>query len=299
MKTYFLVNPIAGRGRGRKMIEPISEMIKGYPEQFELYVTECRGDATKFAQSIRNTKSVLLCFGGDGTLNEIINGLGAYSEVILSIFPIGSGNDFARSVNQKLSISEIVRKVSDPKFENIDIGQVKFKINGNLTIHYFLNSCGIGFDALSAYYSNQKSILRGLPLYLKAVFNSLVKYQPFFFEAYIDANPKISGLKMMISIGNGKTSGGGFYLTPKAQIADGLLDIAIAEHLNLLKILVLLPRAINGDYINTQYVKYLKFKKASFCIEPGNYIHTDGEVLSKSVKEFEIEIIKSSLKILR
>ena len=299
MKTYFLVNPIAGRGRGRKYIKLISEILKSRSEHDELFVTSRKGEAKEFAASIRNTECVLLCIGGDGTLNEIINGLGVHSDVILSVLPIGSGNDFARSINQKKSIYELVTELSKPDFIKIDIGQIYFQHEDKSIIHLFLNSCGIGFDALSAYFSNQKSMLKGLPLYLKAVIKSLLKYKSFLFEGSFDSFTSITGQKMMLSIGNGQTSGGGFYLTPKAQINDGLLDIAIAEHLNFLKILFLLPKAITGKYIHTKHVEYLKFEKANVKIEPGNYIHSDGEVLSTSVKEVEIEIIKSSLKVLR
>lgn len=301
MKTIFLINPVAGRGRGKKYIDIINSNLNGkLRDGYNIFITQKRGDAKDFANKVKNEEIVLACIGGDGTLNEIINGLGAFSNVVLSVLPIGSGNDFSRSINGTSNLDVFFSKINEAIFKFIDIGKINLISKEGTSInHLFLNSCGIGFDALSAYYSNQKSRLKGLPLYLKAVTKSLRSYFPSEISIVIDKKIEIKGEKIMISIGNGKTSGGGFFLTPQAEIDDGKLDIAIAEHVSLIKILSLLPKAINGKYINSIHVKYQKLEDAVFQIQPGNYLHTDGEVISTNADNLEVSILKSALKVLR
>ena len=297
MNIYFIINPIAGKNQSiRKISLLIDRLNTEYPDAF-IHFTESKGEGRKIAESLKGDVVKLIICGGDGTINEIVNGLGPYSSPIIDIFPIGSGNDLSRELNINNNIEELIKRIQDDEYRIIDLGEIVLTDDENRSVkQIFCSSCGIGFDALAAHFSNKNTKLKGLLLYLSSAFSALRNYSNSRLSGHIDGQ-SIRFNSMMVSIGNGKTSGGGFKLLPFAQVDDGKLDLSIINYLNRLKILFYLPIAIFGKHTKMKIVNYSKFESCSIQLDPGNYIHTDGEVISMNGIKVEIRVLKNALKI--
>ncbi|MHC1737213.1 MAG: diacylglycerol kinase family protein [Ignavibacteriaceae bacterium] len=296
MKTYLIINPVAGKNRSTHLISRLVDRINTDFPEIQVLFTEKRGDARQFGFDLRNEKVKIVICGGDGTINEVINGLGAHSAPIIDIFPIGSGNDMARELHVTSDFDQFFSNLSLKTYKLIDLGQIIISDNNHKDeISFFAGSCGIGFDALAAHYSNLNKKLKGLTLYLVSVFKALRNY-PVSRTVVKWEEKEYSNDSIMISIGNGKTSGGGFKLLPHASIDNGELDISIISYLNRLKILYYLPIAIFGKHTHFQIVKYFKFKECEISLNPGNYLHIDGEVISTDLKNIKIKVLPGALK---
>ena len=293
MKTYFIINPIAGKGKNKQSIEKIVKLIPKYFDEHEIYFTKFQGDAKNFVSRLKEIECRIICCGGDGTINEVVNGIGAYSSVVLGVIPTGSGNDFAREIGYNFNIDVLLKSFSKSNYKIIDLGHLRITDNNIL----FAGSCGIGFDALSAYYSSRTKYLRGILLYLISVFKAISTYKSFKAEIHLNESILKKEL-MMISIGNGKTSGGGFKLLPNAKINDGLIDFCLINSLNPLQLLFYLPLAIWGKHIHIKHSEYFKQSNCKIKLYPGTYIHADGEVISTNIEEIEVTVIKNGLKVL-
>lgn len=299
-KYLFVVNPKAGKGRGEKILPQLKEILSAKNIDVEIFVTTKKGDARDIAHHSREKDIVLVSVGGDGTVNEVINGLEDKSNLILSVLPIGSGNDFARSLNligEWAKVLEII--ISKENYVIIDVGKVKIWDKGSdaPVSSYFINSCGIGFDAYVAFFGNQNKVLRGLPLYLYSVLKALKLYRASHITGNFD-NVKIDGKKLLIAIGNGQTAGGGFKLTPNAIMDDSLLDACIADNLSKKQILTVLPKAINGSHINLDVIQYEKFVEANLYLAEPNYVHVDGEIISSNAEKINVVINGRKVKVL-
>lgn len=295
MQTYLIINPVAGKNQSTQIISRLLDRLNIEHPQVKVIFTEKRGDARRLGFEFKNDNAKIIICGGDGTINEVINGLGAYCAPIIDIFPIGSGNDFARELSVTQDFDSFFSNLDVNSYKNIDLGQIVISDNQKNDIFLFSSSCGIGFDALAAYYSNLNQKLKGITLYLVSVFKALKKYPVSRINLHCEGE-EYSQDSIMISIGNGKTSGGGFKLLPHASINDGKLDISIIAYLNRLKILYYLPIAIFGKHTHFKIVKYFKFKECEITLNPGNYLHIDGEIISTDLKNIKVSILPGALK---
>ncbi|MDP2302961.1 MAG: diacylglycerol kinase family lipid kinase [Ignavibacteria bacterium] len=301
VKYIFIVNPIAGKGRGKKIAPELKSILDNSTYNYELFFTSKKNDAMNFVSGLPKSENYfVIAVGGDGTVNEIVNGFGENSKNTLGVLPIGSGNDFARSINLlgdwKLILNSILKSNLT---KTIDLGLINFTESNNTVYHqrYFACNCGIGFDAQVAYIANQNSILRGLPLYLLSVFKTMRIFKSADFSGSFD-NFEFDGKKLLIAIGNGVTSGGGFKLNPNANNSDGLLDFCIAKDMSNIDILKVLPKAIGGNHLTSRLIEYGTFSKSEFSVSDPVYIHIDGEVVSRFANQIKIEIIPKSLKVI-
>ncbi|RJP66413.1 MAG: diacylglycerol kinase family lipid kinase [Ignavibacteriales bacterium] len=296
MKKIIIINPIAGRGRCEKIIPKIKETIKKQVHDFDILLTERKNHAKEFVASLKDELKVIYSVGGDGTINEIVNGIKNFENTILGILPFGSGNDFAKSLGIKHDLTTLDKV---PETKKIDIGKVSYKISSSEALNetFFVNSLGIGFDALIAHLIAKNKTLKGLPLYLSAVFKGITKFNSFEAEAKFD-DDIYRGKRLLIAIGNGKTSGGGFKLNPFAELFDGKLDACLVEDLSHLNILRKLPKAILGTHANLKEVSIKTFKDSVIELKQSTWMHSDGEVVSDSVNYVKTSILNKQLEVI-
>jgi len=296
MKKIIIINPIAGRGRCLKIIPKIKELIKKRDHEFEILLTERKNHAKEFVSTLKDEKRIIYSVGGDGTVNEIVNGIRNFENTILGVLPFGSGNDFAKSLGISHSINTLCK---DHETKKIDIGQVFYQTDSSDKLHetFFVNSLGIGFDALIAHLIAKNNMLKGLPLYLSAVFKGITKFMSFDVTARFD-NEDYSGKKLLIAVGNGKTSGGGFKLNPFADLYDGKLDVCIIQDLSRLKILRKLPKAIFGTHTRLKEVKIKTFSESELNLKQSTWMHSDGEVISNSINFVRTKIHPKKLEVI-
>jgi YegS/Rv2252/BmrU family lipid kinase len=298
MNYLFIANPIAGKGKTKKLLKSIKDYLNKHKVNYEFIETTGPNCVNVILQEKRQFFDRIIVIGGDGTIHELINSEEIFNKT-LGVLPTGSGNDFALTLGLKKNLRRNLEIILDEKNLDIDIGYAELtEFSGKKSSFLFANSLGIGFDAEVAAYAKNINFIRGLILYLLSVFAILVKYK--YRTLTIETNSfKISEPLFMISIGNGQTAGGGFKLTPLANPADGLFDICVVKKISRLKVLRILPLAIFGKHIFNKSVIYTKAKEIFISSDKPIYVHADGEIRSSEMKSIKIVLLNKQAKFLR
>ncbi len=217
--------------------------------------------------------------GGDGTLHYFINQYST-TELPLSIFRAGSGNDFHWMMYGDMTLEQQVEKVLNDKLQWVDAGMC----NGRL----FINGVGIGFDGAIVKDLLGKKKLAGKASYLLSILKNIIGFHEQVYDITAD-NEHIRQDCFMISVANGKRYGGGFSVTPKASVSDGKLDVNIVGKVPPLKRIRLLPVIEKGEHLSLPIVHYRQAGK--IIIETASAVpaHLDGEYITD--KRFEIECL--------
>lgn len=283
LRAKIIVNPKAGRGKAEKAIPVIRRLFEASQVEFDIYFTQGPGDAIDEAKrAAKDGYDAVISAGGDGTANEVVNGIAGH-DVVLGVIPCGSGNDLAASMKIPMNIEEACEIILRGNTGKRDLGLVIDR--------YFSNSVGIGLDAAVAKTATQDLRhlpVRGVPLYILALFRTLGKYKSF--EAYItiDDNEVINTHPLLIAVGIGKTYGGGIPIVPDAVPDDGLYDVCIIDAIGILGILSKLPKALRGTHVNDPQARFLRGKSVRIQLSDKTPLHMDGEVFEADSMEFSI-----------
>lgn len=306
MKHLFIVNPAAGKGRGiDKLILEIDDVSRKQGVDTEVYVTTCVGDAEYYTRTCCSKNDwggalrIYAC-GGDGTLNEVLNGMTGFPNVEAACVPIGSGNDFIRNMGGgdpldiEAQIKGTSRLVDLLRYTEIEEGKPK--------IRYCINMFNIGFDSDVAFRVGELKripFLTGSMAYIFGTFVSLAQKESVKLKIIFDNGTVREGRILQIDIGNGSYYGGGIKAVPKADINDGLMDVSIVKDVSLLRFLRLFPKYKKGTHLTVKniedIVNYTQCK--SISIEPASNkmrICTDGEI--SETGPIQIEIIPSAIR---
>lgn len=282
MKHLFIINPVAGRGESLRYKDEIIEIFKDKQEEFFIEITQSSGHATEIAREYSN-KDVfrIYAIGGDGTINEVLNGM-VGSKSSLAVIPCGTGNDFSRTLIGKDSSKNILKRTIEGYEKDIDIARVNNK--------YFINISSVGLDSQVVYNARLFKKKPLIPNGLSYIFSLF--YTPFTFRS-IDMKITIDDISfhqksLLIAVSNGKCYGGGVYITPEANIEDGLLDICLIRKTALLKLLKFLPKAIKGKHGSAEEVSFFKGKKVTVESKESFILNVDGELEKTYKSEFEI-----------
>jgi len=298
LRTHIVLNPYAGRWKGAKLYRKILQYAKAirYLERFQL--TTSPGEAIQIAKE--TLAELVVAAGGDGTVNEIVNGiLQSGSEKILGVIPIGSGNDFAKMLNLKpFKIKMAIESLRRRNTVVSDVGLIEFlRRDGTLGTRFFINGVGIGFDATVANESRKIKHLRGIPLYMLALFRTLAKYETPEMDVKVDGK-NISGKIFLIAIGNGISAGGGFLLTPDAKINDGIFDVCLVRDISILRILQVLPTVLKGKHTKYPEVTMMKAKEIEINSNSDLVLHADGEILGTDLRWIKVSIVPSAVEVI-
>ena len=299
MKQFtFIVNPAAGKGAGTRVFSSLLGELERRAASYEIVETTGPGHATEAARTA--STSVVVSVGGDGTINEIANGITG-STKSLGIIPAGSGNDFIKSIGVPRRPLQALQTLLQGVTRQVDIGTVRCTPakdgGGNFPPRLFVNGVGVGFDAAVAARTREIPFLSGTALYVVAVLQTLGKYAPPNFKIQFDASSRdVRGL--LIAVGNGQCAGGGFYLTPDAKVDDGLLDICSVDDKNIFQILSLMPRVMRGKHHNVPGVKFFREKRLTISADEPFYVHADGEIVGVNVRRVEIGMHSSRLSVI-
>jgi len=297
LPTYLILNPRSGRGRSEELIPSIRGHFKAKNIPFDLHVTMCQGDATKVAAEMSKHYPIVVAAGGDGTVNEVVNGI-AGTDCALGILPLGSGNDFARTLAYSKRLSSSLQSIARQSIKTIDLGYIEVvNASGRTTEKFFINSVGIGLDAQVAHEAGRISWVRGLAKYGIAAIKVLASYKAGVSTA-ISPEFESTGKHLLISIGNGKSSGGGFFLTPDAILDDGMLDVCLAKNLSMSEILRIFPFVLIGRHGRFGKIELKRTKKLSVASNTDLPVHVDGEVLGLDIREVRLEVKAAAIKVL-
>ncbi len=299
VKTLVILNPASGHGQGRKLRPRIERALGGAGIAFDLVETRAPGHAIVLGREAGAAgRERVVAVGGDGTVHEVANGLlqapaaadGA-TVPALGAIPVGTGNDFAKLIHVfRVPPEEAARRMAAARTERFDVGCV----NGE----YFDNSLGVGFDAEVARQANAATRLSGLAVYVVAVYKSFVSFRAPTLEVRSAAHQE-TGPMMMLECSIGRSAGGGFYLTPDADPADGLLDVCLIRKVGLVKFLRYVPRVLKGTHGSLPVVAM--FRTASLTIRSEGrplLLHLDGEVRAPDTREIEVTLEPKRLRVL-
>ena len=290
MKHVFIINPAAGKGKALELIPVIRDYFKGKPEKYIIKITEYPGHATKIAREYAaNETNRIYSIGGDGTVNEIVNGI-AGTKAALGVIPAGSGNDFIRSIHGEYQGKEIVTDTIRGQERSIDLARANGK--------YFINISSIGFDAdvvSNAQKFKRLPYIPGSMAYLFSLIYTIFKNKTC--EVKVTIDDKEINIKILLAaVANGRFYGGGMLPAPDAALDDGLLDICLVREVNRLKILTLFPKYMKGEHGEIEYVSFKRAKKIKIQSKDTIALNIDGEVLTE--KEIEFEILKGAINVI-
>jgi len=296
MKWFFIVNPNAGSRKGTRDWPKISRLIRESGIPHETALTTHRGHAIALTvECLKQGYRKIAVVGGDGTLNEVLNGIYsqqevAAGEILLGMIPVGTGNDWCRSFNIPFDYKKALEVLRQEKTFVQDICRVTHYHQDKPEIRYFMNVAGLGYDALVAKKTNMmKEKGRGGPLtYFYFVFASLFQYS--FMEAVIevDGEPAFKGEIFSMNVGICKYNGGGMMQVPFAIPDDGLLDVTLIKKAPKYIVIKHARKLYDGSLVNLPMVKTFRGKQVRIRSTGRIYLETDGESLGHTPFTFDI-----------
>ena len=288
MRILFIVNPTAGRGAGAKKLQKLEKLLDVKGVDHELLQTTGPGDAKLFAKERRDDFDLVTVFGGDGTMNEVLNGL-VDGNTPMAVMPIGTGNDFVRSAQLPIKLEPALDNILSGKRRTCDLGV----FNGE---RHFINVIGIGFDAYANIESRKIKRLKGTAVYVAAVLKTLRQWSAVPMKIEMD-DDLIDDHSYLTCIANGWSVGGGLSLAPDAHLRDGLFDVCHVADISSGKIVWNFPKLTNGKINDLQEVTIRQSRKVRVTSEEPLPMHIDGEIIDGENKVFEAEIIPNGFTI--
>jgi diacylglycerol kinase (ATP) len=302
-KWLFIVNPNAGSRKGAKDWPEISWFLNEAGLDHVCLLTEHRDHANHLAmefveKGFRNIAVV----GGDGTMNEVVNGIfmqkrAETSEITLGMIPVGTGNDWSRMFGIPPEYKKAIEILKNKKTFLQDVGKVHYFRKEQPQVRFFMNIAGMGYDALVAKKANlSKEKGKGGPLsYFLSIFSGLVQYK--FVDAVIEVDDRqvFKGEIFSMNVGICKYSGGGMIQVPFAVPDDGLFDITLIKKAPKWLVIRYANKLYDGTLVKLDFVNTYKGKSVRIRATGKLYLEADGESLGNS--PFIYEILPGSLKI--
>jgi len=296
-----ILNPAADRGAAANMRQPIEHAFQSRGLAFDLVLTERPGHAIELARSAAAEGcEAVIAAGGDGTANEVLNGLMRARQAgdgrpPMGVLCVGRGNDFAFGVGIPKELDAACDAIAAGRTRTVDVGRV---IADNTEARYFGNGVGIGFDAVVGFVAARLKHLHGFPAYLVAALKTIFVYfkAPRVRVEY--AGQSKDFLALMVSIMNGRRMGGGFMMAPDGDPSDGMLDLCIAEQVSRLGIFALIPRFMKGTQATRPSISTGRTDCISVTAIQGTLpAHADGETLCEVGSNLTIEILPRQMEV--
>lgn len=283
MRTFFVVNPAAGRGRGKSVWERIRPQLHT-GGAWEAALTTDPGHATALARrAAENGFDRVAALGGDGTINEVVNGL-IGTDAALGLVPGGTGNDYARMMGVPADPLQAAEFALSGPTRMVDVGEVE--TDGGR--RHYPNVAGIGFDAAVARNVNAyPKYLGGTVPYVLGVVKTLWRYRPQNLRFWLDEEP-LERKVLLAAVGISRWYGGGMMITPDALLDDGLFDVCIAGNFGRLEALRLLPTTYTGSHVRHPKIEMRRCRELRVTAETQVAVHADGEVLGDLPATFRV-----------
>jgi YegS/Rv2252/BmrU family lipid kinase len=290
-----IINPNAGRRKGERDWDQIRALLIHHNFDFQVVFTEQPRHAIQIArQYIEAGFLKIIVVGGDGTLNEVINGLFLQSKypttaITLGMITVGTGNDWGRMLKIPLNYEQAIITIKECRTFVQDAGMVRYQIGGDKEDRYFVNIAGLGFDAIVTKKANRlKERGRGGPfLYFANIFSSLLRYR--YVNAWINIDGhNIKNQIFSMNIGIGKYNGGGMMQVPGAIADDGLFDLTVIKRISKPDVILSLRKLYNGSIVRHPKVDTYTGKSITIDSDTKIHLETDGESLGHTPLEFQI-----------
>lgn len=302
---HFIVNPSARSGLGKTVWENTERILKETHTRYRVHFTKYPRHATEIASEITGDKlsHTLVVLGGDGSIDEVVNGILYPGKTTLGYIPLGSGNDFARGLGLSGDSFAALRAVLNPSVtRSLDLGRVDF---GEET-HRFAVSAGIGYDADICHKvasSGLKKLLNRLHLgqlaYVGMALDRLIHCKPAEMTITLD-NAKTMHFKRcyFAAAMNLRFEGGGCMFCPNALPDDGYLDLIVVADIPKLRALItILPTVFSGKHVHMKGVHIYRCKKADLSSSLALPVHSDGEPIAP-LKKISFSVVPDFLRVI-
>lgn len=282
-KILFIINPVAGHGKGKNLIKAINDFMEDKALAYEIKISNRLGNITEITQkACREDYTDIVVVGGDGSLVEALNGMDLASKIQLGIIPAGTGNDYARVLNLSREFEVAMETIIRGQSKLVDIGLV------NQT--KFINVCCCGIDGEIIMDTDKiKRHIRGSAAYLLATIKNLASYKAKKVVIEIDGK-KLKREVILAAVGKGQFIGGGMQITPNADVSDGQFEICIVNKLAKPKLIALFPSIFKGEHIYIKpTVEVYKGKNVKIrTIEDRLLVEADGNIIGTTPIEISI-----------
>jgi diacylglycerol kinase (ATP) len=295
----FIVNPVSGNGRGTKVWRKIESTLKERNISYLAKMTRHSGEAEQLAVEMVKQESVklLVAVGGDGTVNEVVNGLvQADASCLFGHIPSGSGNDFSRAYDLSLDpLMALEAVLSGQNTKEIDL----LRINERFAV----SSLGAGFDGQVAKTTNEAGYKKlfnrmnlGMFSYILSVVRVLFTYRPS--DVVLEADGVRHQLPnvWLIAVSNIPNYGGGMLICPHAVPDDGIAEVCVVSNISRLSLLRAFPLIFTGAHVNHPAVRFYRGKKVVVHSDTPLIVHADGEIVAQT--PIAVEVLPNKLKII-
>ena len=285
----FIYNPVAGKGKAQRFRSEIEARLQQQGVSFRFLETKARRDATRIAQDLTaNGETEIAVMGGDGTVNEVLNGLQDPSKVRLGLIPCGSGNDFAAAIG--------IPSTPEGSLNTILNGEAKLTDYLVCSGIRGLNVIGAGIDVDILKRSYRAKFLRGSLNYLVSLLTSLVHFKNYTFSAELDGKDS-QHEGFIVCACNGRRIGGGIPICPKSICDDGLLDIVIVDGIRKAMIPGALVKLLSSKILDQKYTIHTLAPALKARFDRPTTIQIDGELYDGL--PFDVQVVHDQLRIYR
>jgi YegS/Rv2252/BmrU family lipid kinase len=294
--TLIIVNPRSANGRAGRNWLKIEKLLRSrLAGGFEVAFTGRPGHATQLAREAASRFERLTVLGGDGTLNEVVNGLIVDDHVIrpdltLGIIRYGTGGDFARGLGIPANLEGAIDRLVSGRVREIDVGKVRYRRrDGSEGLRYFINEAEIGMGAAVCEAVNRHSKRMGGTLsFMRAILATGLRYPEQTVRLSLGGAPAAPVQIENIWLANGAYSGGGIRSAPRARLDDGLLDIVRVDGAGLFRKIIGLPALRSGAFVRRANVTYSTASRVEADADTPVPIETDGEPIGTLPAVFEV-----------
>jgi diacylglycerol kinase (ATP) len=291
LKTKVIVNPVAGARSTRRKWPVISRLLERIGLAFDFNYTEGVGHAIELARAAASDGyHCLVAVGGDGTVNEVANGILSSTNVTtaLGVVSTGTGSDFARSAGLERDYTAACTRLISPKRLTIDVGLVTYQRDGKAQERFFVNSAGAGFDAAVVKETER----------LPKFFGGTIPYVIGMLKALVGYRNKPIVLKsgegeeryrvLTVCVANGNYMGGGMRVAPDAALDDSLLDVVVIGDFGKFELLKDFPKVYKGTHVNLAKVSVRKTPGVTIESTEPVLVYADGELLGECPASFRV-----------
>ena len=289
MNLGVIINPFAGRRPSRWRADALRSALSPLGIEVTVRVTAARGDAQRFATELAPRADALAVIGGDGTVHEAVNGIMS-RPIPIAVIPSGSGNDLASLVDcprTPRDLGAVLERGWAAELDVLDFGD-----------RFCVNSAGLGFEGLVNRLSHRLARSAGHLRYAAALIQAMASVKCPHFTIVTSAGDEISGEKLLVSIGNGRRTGGAFYITPDAFPDDGLIDICVIDPMSRARMLWIMPRVFDGSHIRHPEVHMLRAESLTVEARGAYPMHIDGEFFEAAPNLRRITVRPRALKVM-
>ena len=306
MKNYFIINPNAGRKHKKTaLLGCIEQAAAQTGLECEVYFTRSMSDGENFVKKIcrENPDEAFRFFGcgGDGTLNEVVNGIYGFENAVAGNVPLGTGNDFARAFGSLKSFADIKAQLLG-NIREVDLIRCTYEFNGRHIVRYCDNMINIGFDSnvvAKAAEIRKGGVVTGSAAYLLGVGIILIEKKGANLRIELDNGYVHDGPLLLTAAANGRYCGGGVQSSPESLVDDGVIEVSIIKEVSRSKFISLYPSYSKGTHIDNLMTEgildYHRVRRLKITSNTGTMkVSNDGEIMSPH--SLELEVVPKAIK---